>query len=140
MGSVTRPTPVDGTTKMTWVAGTFILVQSLVPKDHYPAPNTIVTIVGRETHEVTVANEIYPLLTISKEREPDYARRVGETVEPVPGDGAEAILVAAEQAAAAEPVPDIAPVAAVERAVAGAEAKRERRRQRRRSRPHGRAR
>jgi SecD/SecF fusion protein len=81
-----------------------------------------------------------PLLTIWKEREPEYARRQAETVHVVPGDGAEAVLVAAEQAAAAEPAPEITPVAAVERAVAGAEAKRERRRQRRRSRPHGRAR
>src|SRR5207248_594606 len=81
-----------------------------------------------------------PLLTIWKEREPEYARRRAEEV-PVAGDGAgEAALVAAEQAAAAEPAPSISPVAAAERAVAGAEAKRERRRQRRRSRPHGRAR
>jgi SecD/SecF fusion protein len=81
-----------------------------------------------------------PLLTIWKEREPEYARRHPDAIELVPGDGAEAILVASEQALAAEPTPEIAPVAAVERAVAGAEAKRERRRQRRRSRPHGRAR
>ncbi len=80
-----------------------------------------------------------PLLTMWKEREPEYARRIGEVA--VAGDGAgEAVLVAAEEAAAAEPVPDLSPVAAVERAAAGAEAKRERRRQRRRSRPHGRAR
>jgi SecD/SecF fusion protein len=81
-----------------------------------------------------------PLLTIWKEREPEFARRRGEEVA-FAGDGAgEAAFVAAEQAAAAEPIPDLSPVAAVERAVAGAEAKRERRRQRRRSRPHGRAR
>jgi SecD/SecF fusion protein len=80
-----------------------------------------------------------PLLTMWKEREPEFARRRDEMTEA--GDGAgEAVLVAAEQAAAAEPAPDLAPVAAVERAVAGADAKRERRRQRRRSRPHGRAR
>jgi SecD/SecF fusion protein len=80
-----------------------------------------------------------PLLTIWKEREADFARRRDEVA--VSGDGAgEAVLVAAEQAAAAEPTPDLSPVAAVERAVAGADAKRERRRQRRRSRPHGRAR
>jgi hypothetical protein len=78
-----------------------------------------------------------PLLTMWKEREPEFARRRDE----VTGDGAgDAVLVAAEQAAAAEPSPDLSPVAAVERAVAGADAKRERRRQRRRSRPHGRAR
>ncbi len=80
-----------------------------------------------------------PLLTMWKEREPEFARRRDELA--VSGDGAgEATLVAAEQAAAAEPTPDLSPVAAVERAVAGADAKRERRRQRRRSRPHGRAR
>jgi SecD/SecF fusion protein len=82
-----------------------------------------------------------PLLTMWKEREPEFARRRDETPVTVRGDGdAEAILVAAEEAAAAEPSPELSPVAAVERAVAGAEAKRERRRQRRRSRPHGRAR
>jgi SecD/SecF fusion protein len=80
-----------------------------------------------------------PLLTIWKEREPEFARRRDEVA--VAGDGAgEAVLLAAEEAAAAEPIADLSPVAAVERAVAGAEAKRERRRQRRRSRPHGRAR
>ena len=80
-----------------------------------------------------------PLITMWKEREPEYARRRDELV--VAGDGAgEAVLVAAEQAAAAEPAPDLSPVAAVERAVTGTDAKRERRRQRRRSRPHGRAR
>jgi SecD/SecF fusion protein len=79
-----------------------------------------------------------PLLTILKEREPEFARRK-EVVE-APGDGraAELVLEQAEEAAAAEPAPDITPVAAVERVAA--EAKRERRRQRRRARPHGRAR
>ncbi len=43
-----------------------------------------------------------------------------------------------EEAAAAEPAPDLSPVDAIERVAA--EAKRERRRQRRRARPHGRAR
>ena len=83
-----------------------------------------------------------PLLVGLMERDPEYARRRDE--EPLPGqteaEEEEAILVAAETAAAAEPVPDLSPVAAVERAVSGAEAKRERRRQRRSSRPHGRAR
>jgi Prealbumin-like fold domain len=59
-------TGADGTTVMKWVPGTFILVQYLVPKDHYPSPDTIVTIVGRETNEVTISNEIYPMFTISK--------------------------------------------------------------------------
>ncbi len=78
-----------------------------------------------------------PLLTISKEREPEYARRKAQ---PEPsGDGA-ATLEAAEEAAAAEPAPDPSPVAAAERAVGGSQEKRERRRQRRRARPHGRAR
>jgi hypothetical protein len=78
-----------------------------------------------------------PLLTIWKEREPEYARRVGEEPE---RRAAEPVLEAAEQAAAAEPAaaPELVPVAGRERAAA--EAKRERRRQRRRSRPHGRAR
>jgi SecD/SecF fusion protein len=83
-----------------------------------------------------------PLLVGLMERDPEYARRRDE--EPLPGETEaeedDVILVAAEEAAAAEPVPDLSPVAAVERAVAGAEAKRERRRQRRSSRPHGRAR
>ena len=78
-----------------------------------------------------------PLLTIWKEREPEYARR--REVVPEPSvDGKVAVLEAAEEAAAAEPVSDISPVAAVERATS--QAKRERRRQRRRARPHGRAR
>jgi SecD/SecF fusion protein len=101
-----------------------------------------------------------PLLTMLKEREPEFARRKGidepEGGEPDGGEparrrprlpwggGAPAtdpgtlVLEEAEQAAAAEPSPtlgDIAPSPA-----ASAEAKRERRRQRRRARPHGRAR
>jgi SecD/SecF fusion protein len=78
-----------------------------------------------------------PLLTIWKEREPEFARRRELVVEPSV-DGRTAVLEAAEESAAAEPVPDVSPVAAVERATA--QAKRERRRQRRRARPHGRAR
>jgi SecD/SecF fusion protein len=83
-----------------------------------------------------------PLLTIWKEREPEYARRKDETVGK---RGAEAALEAAEQAAAAEPAPELAAVTAVDggdgaSAGAAAAAKRERRRQRRRARPHGRAR
>jgi SecD/SecF fusion protein len=78
-----------------------------------------------------------PLLTILKEREPEFARRKDVTVD---GDGraAEVALEQAEEAAAAEPAPDLSPVDAIERVAA--EAKRERRRQRRRARPHGRAR
>jgi SecD/SecF fusion protein len=81
-----------------------------------------------------------PLLTIWKEREPEFARRKDRDVVETDGDGraATAVLEEAEEAAAAEPTPDLSPVAAVERVAA--EAKRERRRQRRRARPHGRAR
>jgi SecD/SecF fusion protein len=80
-----------------------------------------------------------PLVTIWKEHEPEYARRLG-------ADGmgqddfAEGILAVAEQAAADEPTPSLSPVGAIERAAGGQEAKRERRRQRRKTRPHGRSR
>jgi SecD/SecF fusion protein len=77
-----------------------------------------------------------PLLTIWKEREPEYARRKGERVGK---RGAEEALEEAEQAAAAEPAPALAAVATGDGSAA-AQAKRERRRQRRRARPHGRAR
>ena len=84
-----------------------------------------------------------PLLTMWKEREPDYARRKGETV--IGKRGIEEALEEAEQAAAAEPAPAYAAVGVDGTdgdGVAGstADAKRERRRQRRRARPHGRAR
>jgi hypothetical protein len=73
-----------------------------------------------------------------KEREPEFARRKGVAEPAVAGDG-QAVLEEAEEAAAAEPTPDLSPVAAIERAVSSD--KRERRRQRRRkARPHGRAR
>jgi len=84
-----------------------------------------------------------PLLTIWKEREPEYARRRGETVGK---RGAEATLEEAEQAAAAEPAPELAAAVTTvdgggqSHAASAAQAKRERRRQRRRARPHGRAR
>jgi SecD/SecF fusion protein len=82
-----------------------------------------------------------PLVTLWKQREPEYARRRDE---PTP-EGAESqrVLRDAEVAAAAEPTPET-PVDVVAAAVDGngddEAAKRERRRQRRRSRPHGRAR
>ncbi len=82
-----------------------------------------------------------PLLVTLMERVPEYARRVAR--QGVPGDGASgALLVQAEAAAAAEPVPALIadPVGAAEDAVSRSQAKRERRKQRRRSRPHGRAR
>jgi len=78
-----------------------------------------------------------PLLTIWKEREPEYARR---RAQPEPSGDGTATLEAAKQAAAAEPPPDLSPVAAAERVTGGSEAKRERRRQRRKAKPHGRAR
>jgi SecD/SecF fusion protein len=85
-----------------------------------------------------------PLLTIWKEREPEFARRMGETVGK---RGMDAVLEAAEAAAAAEPAPELTAVASTDggdgaaaAAKSAAQAKRERRRQRRRARPHGRAR
>ena len=76
-----------------------------------------------------------------KQREPEYARRRGQTMP----EGAESqrLLQQAEAAAAEEPTP-ATPVDVVIDALEGNgdddAAKRERRRQRRRSRPHGRAR
>jgi SecD/SecF fusion protein len=85
-----------------------------------------------------------PLLTMLKEREPEYARRKDDVVGKA---GLEVAFEEAEEAAAAEPAPGLvapAPVAMVDgsdgAAAAAAQAKRERRRQRRRARPHGRAR
>jgi SecD/SecF fusion protein len=81
-----------------------------------------------------------PLLTMWKEREPEYARRKDVVVGKA---GMEALLEESEEALAEEPAPALAPVATVDGddgAGASAQAKRERRRQRRRARPHGRAR
>jgi SecD/SecF fusion protein len=82
-----------------------------------------------------------PLLTIWKEREPEFARRKDVKVSK---EGLEEAFEEAEEAAAAEPAPELAPVATVDAgdgsAAASAQAKREQRRQRRRARPHGRAR
>jgi tRNA(Ile2) C34 agmatinyltransferase TiaS len=84
-----------------------------------------------------------PLLTIWKEREPEFARRKDVKVTKA---GLEEAFEEAEEAAAAEPVQDLAPVATVDGgdgsdgSAAAVAAKRERRRQRRRARPHGRAR
>jgi SecD/SecF fusion protein len=78
-----------------------------------------------------------PLLTMWKEREPEFARRKGVAVPAGDGRG---VLEEATEAAAAEPAPEMSPVAAVERAAGASQSKRERRRQRRRARPHGRAR
>jgi SecD/SecF fusion protein len=100
-----------------------------------------------------------PLLTILKEREPEFARRKGidEPEEPEPDGGTPArrrarrpwggapapdpgtvVLEDAEQAAAAEPTPSLGEL--VPSPAASVEEKRERRRQRRRARPHGRTR
>jgi SecD/SecF fusion protein len=103
-----------------------------------------------------------PLLTILKEREPEYARRIGqvgvETEGPEPDGGPLArrrarapiggpavdtgtlALEEATQAAAAEPAPGLIDGLVPEPAPAAASSKRERRRQRRRARPHGRRR
>jgi SecD/SecF fusion protein len=82
-----------------------------------------------------------PLLTIWKEREPEFARRKDVKVTKA---GLEEAFEEAEEAAAAEPAPELAPVATMDggdgSSAAAAQAKRERRRQRRRARPHGRAR
>jgi SecD/SecF fusion protein len=86
-----------------------------------------------------------PLLTILKEREPEWAAKKG--LAPEGGDSAamEAVLAQAETAAAEEPapvaVPELAP--AIDGGdgngeLSSAQSKRERRRQRRRARPHGR--
>jgi SecD/SecF fusion protein len=77
-----------------------------------------------------------PLLSVLKEREPEYARRRDGAPSK---EEAEAIVEEATEAAADEPVPEFTPMTPAERAVSN-QSKRERRRQRRRTRPHGRAR
>ncbi|MFN2467629.1 MAG: protein translocase subunit SecD [Gaiellaceae bacterium] len=98
-----------------------------------------------------------PLLTMSKEREPEYAKRIGQD-EPGMEDGGTPAkrrplrprggpaldpgtlaLEQATEAAAAEPAPTLTDLTPQPAGAASA-AKRERRRQRRRTRPHGRAR
>jgi SecD/SecF fusion protein len=96
-----------------------------------------------------------PLLTIWKEREPEYARRkqmaaagaielatdvkVGGRV-PVAAASDEAALAESEAALAEESTPELVDVVTSTPSDASAQARRERRRQRRRTRPHGRAR
>jgi SecD/SecF fusion protein len=86
-----------------------------------------------------------PLLTIWKEREPEYAHRKDDVLDEKDGDR---VLRRAEEAAAAQPAP-VTPLDEVEHVIeqaidaveggdGGRDAKRERRRQRRRARPHGR--
>ncbi|HYZ18558.1 MAG TPA: protein translocase subunit SecD [Gaiellaceae bacterium] len=88
-----------------------------------------------------------PLLTMWKEREPEWARK--KESREIDKDGAAVTLEEAEEAAAAEPVPipELAPApvaeiegdgAAAPATTSASRAKRERRRQRRRARPHGR--
>jgi SecD/SecF fusion protein len=84
-----------------------------------------------------------PLLTMLKEREPEWAAKKG--MADVDGDSvsAAAVLREAEVAAAAEPaaVPELAPVAedgGGNGEISRTQSKREKRRQRRRARPHGR--
>jgi SecD/SecF fusion protein len=98
-----------------------------------------------------------PVLTMWKEREPEFARRKGLEPEigpdggipaqlrprlpsggPAAVDGGTLALEDATQAAASEPAPSLGD--ALPQPAGSAQAKRERRRQRRRARPHGRAR
>jgi SecD/SecF fusion protein len=98
-----------------------------------------------------------PLLTMWKEREPEFAKRkrlvtAGAAVEPeaapatvVDGrrrrrDSGAVALAESEQALAAEPTPELVDVVQAVPSDPAAQARREKRRQRRRSRPHGRAR
>ena len=95
-----------------------------------------------------------PLLTMWKEREPEYRRRKqqaeagaldAETVTGKPRRGravdpGTAALEESEAALAAEPTPELVDVVTATPSEPGAQARRERRKQRRRSRPHGRAR
>ncbi|HEU5477389.1 MAG TPA: protein translocase subunit SecD [Gaiellaceae bacterium] len=93
-----------------------------------------------------------PLLTIWKEREPEYARRKAQVdvgALPADGDGRRrgaiadtgtAALAASEAALAAESTPELVDVVSSAPSEPSAQARREKRRQRRRSRPHGRAR
>jgi SecD/SecF fusion protein len=92
-----------------------------------------------------------PLLTVWKEREPEYARRkqlVASGALAADGDGAgpeplvtgTAALAASEEALSEEPTPELVDVVTATPSEPGAQARREKRRQRRRSRPHGRAR
>jgi SecD/SecF fusion protein len=86
-----------------------------------------------------------PLLTIWKEREPEYARRKQQAASAGLVDGgatraAEVALQQSEQALSEESTPELVDVISAAPSEPGAQARRERRRQRRRSRPHGRAR
>jgi SecD/SecF fusion protein len=77
-----------------------------------------------------------PILTIWKEREPEYARRKATAAAE---SDAEALLES-EEALAAEPAPELVGAAAATPSAPTADDRREKRRQRRSSRPHGRTR
>jgi SecD/SecF fusion protein len=82
-----------------------------------------------------------PLLTMWKEREPDYARRKAAAAPAADTDGrGEAALLESEAALAAEPTPELVDAVTATPSEPGAQARREKRQQRRRSRPHGRSR
>jgi SecD/SecF fusion protein len=92
-----------------------------------------------------------PILTIWKEREPEYARRKAMAQAGTLVGGGEAgiggaavtgtaALAASEAALADESTPELVDVATASPSEPSAQARREKRQQRRRSRPHGRAR
>jgi SecD/SecF fusion protein len=93
-----------------------------------------------------------PLLTMWKEREPEFAKRKqlapdedgGKTLGARRGrakaDSGTAVLESSEQALASEPTPELVDVATAAPSEPAAQERREKRRQRRRTRPHGRAR
>jgi len=94
-----------------------------------------------------------PLLTIWKEREPEYAKRKQFGAAPLEAEGdggrrrrrgklepAAAALAMSEAALAEEPTPELVDAVTAKPSEPSAQARREKRRQRRRSRPHGRAR
>ncbi len=83
-----------------------------------------------------------PLLTIWKEREPEYARRKATAAAQAGDDGprGDAALAASETALAAEPTPELVDAVTATTSEPDAQARREKRKQRRRSRPHGRSR
>jgi len=94
-----------------------------------------------------------PLLTMWKEREPEYAKRkrfAGEELDTALVDGGKrrgrrvdagtAALEDSEEALAAEPTPELVDAVTAAPSEPAAQARREKRRQRRRTRPHGRAR
>jgi SecD/SecF fusion protein len=92
-----------------------------------------------------------PILTIWKEREPEYARRkvqadagrlsgVGDVSSAGTVVTGTAALAASEEALSAESTPELVDVVTATPSEPAAQARREKRRQRRRSRPHGRAR